>query len=409
MNAAAVPPLVGGPVAGRLVARAWLGCDAAAALFDALSGVSLRFVGGCVRDTLLGRPIADFDLATDAVPTRTLALLRRAGFRALPTGIAHGTITALVDHQPFEITTLRRDVETDGRHAVVRFTDDWREDAARRDFTVNAMSCDRDLVLSDYFDGVADLRAGRIRFVGDPEQRIREDVLRLLRFFRFHARFGRGDPDPAALDAATRLAPLLPTLSAERVRDETLKLLATAAPVATWRLMIERGITAFLLPEADNIAALTRLVADDQADPLLRLAALLPPDPAVLAATAQRLRLSNVEAERLTRLGGTIDLAGPFAGLLYEQGPALVGDLARVTAARRGGDPGPALAAAAAWRGVTFPLSGRDVLALGLRPGPAVGAVLAAVEAWWRDQGFGPDRVACLGELRRRVQGGEAS
>jgi len=203
------------PTADRLAPQPWMTAPETRAVVAALTadGTEVRFVGGCVRDALLGRPVKDVDIATPDRPQRVMELLARAGIRAIPTGIEHGTVTAVVGRTPFEITTLRRDVETYGRRAKVAFTDDWTADAARRDFTINALSCTPDGRLYDPFGGLADLRAGRVRFVGDPEARIREDVLRLLRFFRFYAHYGAAPPDPAALAACRALAPLLPGLA----------------------------------------------------------------------------------------------------------------------------------------------------------------------------------------------------
>ncbi|MBX6323955.1 MAG: CCA tRNA nucleotidyltransferase, partial [Rhodospirillaceae bacterium] len=223
-------------------------------------GAEARFVGGCVRDALLSRPVGDVDIATPEPPERVLALLARAGIKAIPTGIDHGTVTAVKDGTPFEITTLRRDVETYGRRAKVAFSDSWREDAARRDFTMNALSCTPDGRVFDYFGGLADLEARRVRFVGDAATRIREDVLRLLRFFRFYAHYGSPPPDGEALAACRELAPLLPTLSAERVRAEVLRLLAAPDPCPALALMRDNGILDRVLPAAAGLDRLRGLV-----------------------------------------------------------------------------------------------------------------------------------------------------
>ena len=228
--------------AGRLEPQPWMSAPETRAVVAALSadGAELRFVGGCVRDALADRPVTDFDLATPEPPERVVALLQRAGIKAVPTGIEHGTITAVSGGMPFEVTTLREDVETYGRHAKVAFTDDWVADAARRDFTINALSCSPEGLLYDPFDGLKDLEAGRVRFVGDARARIHEDALRLLRFFRFHAHYGRGAPDLDGLAAASDLAPHLAALSGERVRNELLRLLAAPDPVPVVDIMLAR-------------------------------------------------------------------------------------------------------------------------------------------------------------------------
>jgi poly(A) polymerase len=258
-----------------------------------------RFVGGCVRDTLLGLAVSDVDLATRLAPEEVMERLGRGDVKAVPTGLAHGTVTAIVEGRPIEITTLRRDVATDGRRATIAYTGDWREDAARRDFTMNALSANPETgEIFDYFGGVADLQAGRVRFIGDPLTRIAEDHLRILRFFRFHARFGGADPDPDALQACAARANDLMALSRERIADELLKLLALPEPTETVRLMIAHRIFRPVLPEVATVDALARLVAREREagidpDALRRLAALLPPDPETAAAVAARRALSH--------------------------------------------------------------------------------------------------------------------
>ena len=270
----------------RLDPQPWMTAPETVAVMAALSAAAgeARFVGGCVRDALLGRKVRDVDIATHEPPERVMNLLKRAGIKAIPTGIKHGTVTAVTGAKHFEITTLRRDVETYGRHAKVEYTDDWQADAARRDFTMNALFCGADGTIYDPFGGLADLRAQRVRFVGDPETRIREDVLRLLRFFRFHAHYGKPPPDAAALAACRSLAPLLPTLSGERICAETLKLLSAPQPADVIDLMGETGVRAHFLPEATRNDRLRALVAIEgsaprdlvpRTDPLRRLAALL--------------------------------------------------------------------------------------------------------------------------------------
>ncbi len=369
-----------------------------------------RLVGGVVRDMLAGRSVTDLDLATPEPPQAVMHRLRGDGIKVIPTGLAHGTVTAIVAGQPFEITTLRRDVETDGRHAVVAWTDDWREDAARRDFTINAMSVDRHGALHDYFDGAVDLHAGRVRFVGDAATRIFEDALRILRFFRFHARYGRGVADPAATDAIGGATGSLRYLSAERVWSELRRLLEGPDPAAVLAAMRQLGVLDALLPQGGDPGRLMRLLPlEALPDPLLRLAALASGD---ASAIAVRLKLSNAEADRLRTL---IHGARPDPGLdddalrrlLVDSDPASLCDRSRL-AAGESSDP-------AAWSSLcrrlhalgrpVFPLSGRDAVAAGLRPGPAVGDALRAVKEWWRDNGCRADRATCLLQLESLVRG----
>jgi poly(A) polymerase/tRNA nucleotidyltransferase (CCA-adding enzyme) len=365
-----------------------------------------RVAGGAVRDTLAGRTVADIDLATPRLPDQVVAALTAAAIRAVPTGIAHGTVTAVSGGRGFEITTLRRDVQTDGRHAVVDFTDDWQADAARRDFTMNALSMTRDGAVFDYFGGIADLRAGVVRFVGDPATRIAEDYLRILRFFRFHARYAAGPPDAPAVAAIHLGVPGLARLSAERVWSELARILAAPDPREAVALMARLGVLAAVLPEGAEPAGLARVVAAGApADPVLRLAALLTGDPEALAA---RLRLANAERDRLVALRDA-PAAVPDANdatlrrLLAETEPGVLLDRTWLD-----GDGGPEWGALRARLGEmpqpVFPLEGRDVLALGVAPGPAVGALLRAVRAWWLEGGCVADAAACRAELARRSQ-----
>ncbi len=367
-----------------------------------------RVVGGAVRDALAGRPVCDIDLATPRPPEAVMQALAAAGIRAVPTGLDHGTVTAVVDGKGFEITTLRRDVETDGRHARVEFTDDWREDAARRDFTINALSMRRDGAVFDYFGGIEDLRARRVRFVGDAAQRIAEDYLRILRFFRFFARYGRGPPDADAAAAIRGGLAGLAGLSAERVWSELKRILAAPDPVAAVRLMAELGVLAAVLPEGAEPALLAALVAAGApVDPLLRLAAVFTGDADTLA---DRLKLANDERARLValRAGSSPQPTDDDATLrrrLADTEPAVLIDRAWLA----GGDaPGWAEVRAriAAMPPPVFPMEGRDVLALGLLPGPRVGELLREVRAWWIDQGCAPDAAACRRELEVRAWGG---
>src|SRR5258708_11554569 len=279
----------------------WLDESAVGRLLTALGAVNseARFVGGCVRDALLGLEIGDIDVATPAVPDAVMAALKKAKIRAIPTGLAHGTVTAVIPPRHFEITTLRRDVETYGRRAKVAFDAGWDEDAARRDFTINAIYLAPDGTIFDPVGGQADLAAHRVRFVGDAATRIAEDVPRILRYYRFEARFGDGDGDPDARAACRAAADKLPALSAQRVWRELHRLLATPDPVRALRLMEQDGVLAVLLPEAKYVGPLERLVRLSE-DPILRLAALIEADKAGAIAISQRLRLSNPERDRLT-------------------------------------------------------------------------------------------------------------
>jgi poly(A) polymerase len=396
----------------------WLQAPHALAVLDALesAGAEGRFVGGCVRNTILQAPIDDLDVATPLPPPAVIRALEAAGLRAVPTGVEHGTVTAVCDGRPVEVTTLRRDVETDGRRAVVAFTTDWAEDAARRDFRLNALYADRQgRVYDPVGGGVDDAGAGRIVFVGDPETRIREDYLRVLRFFRFRAWYGRGEPDAAALAACSHLAEGLRRLSAERVSKELLKLLGAPDPRLSLGLMAETGVLAHVLPETSSLRRLERLVKLEAAlgrspDPLLRLAALLPPGSEGAHAVGRRLRLSNPETARLAAALGGDDppLGGDAASVaLYRLGPAAYADQVLLTGAQAGqpaADLQAGLAMAAAWSRPMFPLRGEDALASGAR-GPAVGDALRAVERAWVDGGFREGRPELLARLEAQLAG----
>jgi poly(A) polymerase/tRNA nucleotidyltransferase (CCA-adding enzyme) len=358
-------------------------------IWDALPDA--RVVGGAVRDALAGRPVADLDLATPDAPRAVTRALEVAGVKVVPTGLSHGTVTAVVDGRGFEVTTLRRDVATDGRHAVVAFTTDWRQDASRRDFTINAMSMTRDGSVFDYFDGTADLAAGRIRFVGDPATRIAEDFLRILRFFRFYSRFGMVPPDPDTLAALRAGIPGLARLSIERVWHELRLILGAPDPLGAIGLMDRLGIWAAVVPEA---AATPRLVGLP-ADPVLRLAAMLTGDPLALAV---RLKLSNEDRDRLVRLAATPCPGGSDADLRRLLADHEAADL--IDRAWLDGDADVRRRLAGMPRPV-FPLEGRHVVALGVPAGPAVGVLLREVRQWWLDGGCLADRTACLTELAR--------
>ncbi len=361
-----------------------------------------RLVGGCVRDTLANRPVADIDIATPDPPDRALDALQRAGLKVIPTGLAHGTVTAISQGRPFEITTLRRDEETDGRHARVAWTTDFDQDAARRDFTINALSLDQQGVLHDPFGGAADLAAGRVRFVGDAATRVAEDALRILRFFRFYARYAVGTPDHAASAAIAAASTTLARLSAERVWSELKRILAVPAPLEALRLMQALGVLAAVLPEATNIPRLAFALhagasdAETGADPILRLAALLTAAPAPLA---RRLRLSAAEAHRLALLAvGPIPSADEDDSALRRYLAEEPADILTGRLWLAGSAPGLQARLAALPRPV-FPLEGRHALALGASPGPHVGEALRAVRAWWLQTGCTPDLAACTIQL----------
>jgi poly(A) polymerase len=407
------------PAERPLAAQSWLRAPSSRRVVAALRADDgeVRFVGGCVRDGLLGRRVTkEIDLATPERPEQVIRLLERAGLPAIPTGLAHGTVSTIANRRHFEITTLRRDVACNGRRAEVEFTDDFAVDAARRDFTINAMSCDPAGRLFDYFGGRADLAAGRVRFVGDAAARIAEDYLRILRFFRFFAHYGQPRADAAALAACAAAAPELCRLSGERIQAEMIKLLGAPDPLPALRLMAESGVLAHVIPGPVSLTRLTRLLelAPDS-DAMIRLAALLRPPPADPEATEQvaaRWRLANREAARLQALTREplpdLQASPPArARYLHRLGAERYADLVRTAAAERDGDTRAALADALAavdsWEPRRLPVSGDDILALGVPAGPQVGAILAGLEAWWVARDFAPDRAACLAEARRLV------
>jgi poly(A) polymerase len=348
-----------------------------------------RYVGGAVRDDLLDLPVSDVDLATRIEPAEVMRRLEAARIKAVPTGIDHGTVTAVSDGHPYEITTLRPDVPPAGRRARVAFTSDWEEDAARRDFTINALSADvRTGEIFDYFGGLDDLEARRIRFIGDPLKRIAEDHLRILRYFRFHARFGAGAPDPAALDACTARANDLMALSRERIADELLKLLGLADPAATVAIILDRGILAPVLPEiaAERVNDLQSLIAAEQAagieaDGLRRLAALLPPDAAGADSVAARLKLSNKARKRLA-CAVVREVGGSPEALAYRVHTDCAVDRLLLS-----GNPDVA-ARIASWHPPRLPIGGGALIARGLPEGPAVARTLRKIEQRWVEAGF---------------------
>lgn len=383
---------------------------APAAVLAALPGA--RAVGGAVRDALAGRAVHDVDIAAPLPPEAVAARLLAAGLRVFETGLAHGTVTAVLAGEPVEVTSLRRDVVTDGRHAEVEWTTDWQEDAARRDFTINAMSLSAAGELWDYFGGRADLAAGRVRFVGDPATRLAEDYLRALRFFRFQARYGQGAPDAAAVTAIRAAVPGLARLSAERVWMEIKRLLEAPDPVDALALAAETGVLGAVLPEAAPpcLGDLRRgLAAGMPADPVLRLAVLLPPGAeGAGAGIARRLKLSTEERDRLVRLcdrqEGRPTMPGTDGAArlrwLATRGAAAARDEAWLAEARGDGDHAPLRAWVEATPVPELPVQGRDAVALGVPAGPAIGSLLRAVEAWWLEGGCAADREATLAQLK---------
>jgi len=396
----------------------WMTAPETVAVMNAL--VEGRFVGGAVRNALLGVPVVDIDIAVPMPPAETMARLKAKGIKVIETGLAHGTVTAIAGTHAFEVTSLRRDVETDGRHAVVAFTDDWAEDAARRDFTLNALYATATGEIFDYATGVEDLIAGKVRFMGDARQRIAEDYLRVLRLFRFHAWYGKGEIDTEGLRAAAEAKDKLKTLSAERVAKELLRLLEAGNPSPVLRMMAATGILSELLPGALQLSRLERLAeidADNLAvrDGVLRLAALLPDDGDAAHAAADALKLSNADRARLEQaLGGaalTVGLSAKDARLLlYRLGVARFRDkvLLAWASAPKGANALPwrmMLRMAETWERPRFALTGLDVMQAGIAEGPDVGRILAKVEDWWAGGDFTASEPALREKLKSVIDG----
>jgi len=409
-----------------LGARSWMTSAQTRAVFEALEAKGgagcARYVGGCVRNTLLGVEVEDIDIATRLPPEAVVEALAAAGLKSVPTGIEHGTVTAISGGRPYEITTLRRDVETDGRRAVVAFTDDWAEDAARRDFTMNALYADRDGTIFDATGhGVADTRAGRVVFVGDPDTRLREDYLRLLRFFRFYAWYGRGAPDAAALAACAAHKDRVASLAAERISKELLKLLAADDPRPALALMAEIGVLQAILPGTGDLSRFNAVVAIELEqlftnDPELRLAALLPDDEVGTGKLAERLRLSNDQRDRLIAAKGRTPRITSWMSprelrrAVYRLGPRAFADrvkLAWAAAARTATTPQwrGLIALGEGWSPPAFPITGEDVMKAGVPKGPMVGEVLREVEDWWIDHDFIDDKFSAIEKLKAVAQG----
>jgi poly(A) polymerase len=387
-------------------------------VFAALTdrGFAARAVGGAVRDALMGRPVADVDIATNALPEEVMRAAMAAGLKAVPTGLAHGTVTIVAANRPFEVTTLRKDVETHGRHATVAFTDDWTEDAQRRDFTLNALYCSADGVVYDPLSGYADLAARRVRFIGNPAERIREDYLRILRFFRQTADYGRGPADAEGLAACVRERAGLAILSGERVREELLRLLAAPRGPEITALMQDYGLITAILGAAPRPTLLARLAALEAAagfaaDAVLRLAALAVEVEEDALNLRERLRLSNEQTEELLRAtirGPRLDPSVPEVAAkvyLYRRGERGYRERVLLAWARTGDPPQSEgwrrrLALPERWQAPPFPLSGADVLAEGVPSGPRVGELLRAVEDWWTAGDFSADRSRLRAKLR---------
>jgi poly(A) polymerase len=389
------------------------------------AGVEARYVGGAVRDTVRGAMQygmkVDVDIATTATPEKVIELLNAAGLKAVPTGIDHGTVTAVSNHRPVEITTLRHDVNTDGRRAEVAYTTDWAADAARRDFTMNAIYADMDGVLFDPLGGLADAKAGLVRFVGDPDARIQEDYLRILRFFRFYAWCGKGEMDRNGLQACARHMTGLTKLSPERIAKELLKLISASNPMPALRQMAASGILTAVLPEACNLERLNALIEIDamtffEVDPILRFGALLPDDGAVAAAVATRLRLSNAQRDRLVAmLSATLRVfcymsVREMRRTAYRMTPKVMRDVAML---RWAGDVKrnhnavqwrALLPMIDSWKPPVLPLDGHHVRLAGVPEGPQIGAVLREVEEWWIDADFTTDEYSLIERMKAVVQ-----
>ena len=388
----------------------------------AVDGCEARVVGGAVRNHLMGRAITDVDIATTALPETVIERGRAAGFKAVPTGIAHGTVTLVANGRPFEVTTLRSDHETDGRHAKVVFGRDWEADARRRDFTINALYCDADGEILDLVGGTRDIETRTLRFIGDAAERIEEDFLRILRFYRFFAWYGEGRPDADGIRATARLKGGLSRLSVERVWSELRKLLAAPDPSRALLWMRQAGVLSAVLPESERwgIDGIHDLVREEgrrgwPADPMIRLMAIVPPDAARMGELSARLKLSNADRDRLTAwaLSEPVSETTSDAALraaLYFGDPQAVADRLRLALSATAGEAPEAassklrltalLASAERFERPKLPVSGSDLAAAGLSAGPQMGAELRRLERIWVDSGFVLDRDALLSRVR---------
>jgi poly(A) polymerase len=410
-------------VTAAITHAAWLKAKQTQALIAALEAARAggsRFVGGCVRNTVMGREVEDIDIATQLTPDRVIGIAQAAGFAAHPTGIEHGTITVVVDHKPFEVTTLRRDVSTDGRRATVAFTESWEQDAERRDFRMNALYAD---ALGQIYDptggGLDDARAGRVIFIGDASTRIKEDYLRILRFFRFNAWYARTPIDPHGLQACADLVAGLDSLSVERVWNETKKLLAAPDPRAAWEGMNAIEVRVRALPELDNHPRLRALMALEvdlmlPVDAMTRVAAALEDQESARALT-RRLKLSNEERDRLVAaLGDDIKISSYMSlremrRAIYKLGNEAFGDRILLAWASAGGEKAQQwralLAHAKMWKPPKLPLTGDEVMAAGVPTGPKIGVVMREVEDWWIDADFPDDKLSVIERLKAVAQG----
>ena len=394
-------------------------------------GGEARVVGGSVRNALMGMAVGDIDIATTLLPEQVVERAKAADVKAVPTGIEHGTVTLVVDGRGYEVTTLRRDVETDGRHAKVAFGTDWKTDAERRDLTMNALYADANGEVIDLVGGLADIETRTVRFIGEAAARIAEDYLRVLRFFRFFAYYGHGRPDADGLKASARAKDRLKTLSAERIWAEMKKLLAAPDPSRALLWMRQTGVLTEIVPETEKwgIDAIHGLVVSEQAlhwtpDPLLRLAAIVPPDAERLEALAKRLRLSNADAARLQEwarapvIPDDVTDVG-FDRMLYRHGPMGLSMRLRLTLAavrlmtesdphamRKAARLSVLLERCTGYRKPVFPLSGSDILAAGVPAGKRVGELLDSLETLWVERNFSLDRAALTARLNEMV--GEA-
>ena len=410
-------------VAASVAEERWFSDPALGRIFALLNEgeEEVRVVGGAVRNALMGVPVTDTDLATTWTPDKVIERAEAAGLRAVPTGIDHGTVTLVIDGRGFEVTTLRHDAETDGRRAKVNFGRDWQTDAERRDFTINALYADSGGNVIDLVGGLADIASGTVRFIGDADQRIAEDYLRVLRYFRFYARYGAGRPDAAALKACARARDKLGKLSAERVWKELKSLLGARDPGRALLWMRQSGVLSAILPETekwgiDSIGGLiaTETVLDWDPDPMLRLMAMVPPDAERMRALSGRLKMSRAEADRLAAWAQAPAIEASLAmtaldRLLYRHGAGPLADRIRLSlvSARGRAETDPAalteaaghsrhLARALGWEAPVFPVTGTDLVASGMTPGPRMGERLSALEQRWVESNFTLDKQALL-------------
>jgi poly(A) polymerase len=416
-----LPPLI---PTGKLAPQPWMTAPEIRSVISALTakGAEVRFVGGCVRDAIRKIETHDIDIATPSPPDVVMALLEDHGIKSIPTGLKHGTVTVVSGIWNIEITTLRIDLQTDGRRAKVAFTDDWIADAARRDFTINTLSATLDGDVYDPFSGMDDLATGHVRFVGNAQDRIEEDVLRLLRFFRMHAIFSKFGPDKSALAACRNLAPRLTELSGERVRNELFRILMAPEPADTLTMMRGEKVLETILPEATNMGRLRTLtfletraisVTSVVPDVLRRFAAVLELVEGGIEDLASRMKLSNKDTRRLNALMITEPSTSPeIKSLVRRQrlrrlGPDISRDLVLLAwaeelatephrSSNRTAEWIELLNEADTWEPVTFPLKGKDILDQGIEPSAKVGEFLRDVEDWWESEDYAPDREACL-------------